>query len=277
MRGSASVSAMLRTIAEGVLIHESDWCQSNSVVVRGRAGALVIDPGIHDFELAEIASDLNAAGDVVLAGFSTHPHWDHMLWHPDFGAAPRLATGLCESTARTRLAGGIDARRFGIPDDVPLELLGRISGLPDGATEVPWDGSVVRILEHRAHAPGHAALVIEDSGVLVAGDMLSDVFIPMLDLMGAADPIEDYLAALRLLEGAASDVSFVIPGHGSVGDSAQLLERIHQDRAYVEAVRNGRDPKDPRAASPKPGWEFVAEVHTRQVDRLAQLRDEAQR
>ena len=48
---------------------------------------------------------------------------------------------------------------------------------------------------------GHAALLIEERGVLVAGDMLSDVLIPLLDLNDTADPIEDYLAALRLLEG----------------------------------------------------------------------------
>jgi hypothetical protein len=39
-----------------------------------------------------------------------------------------------------------------------------------------------------------------------AGDMLSDVVIPMLDLNGTADPIEDCLAALRLLEGVAGGV-----------------------------------------------------------------------
>ena len=50
---------------------------------------------------------------------------------------------------------------------------------------------------------------------LVAGDMLSDILIPMLDLSGSADPIEDYLAALQLLEGVAGDVDVVIPGHGS--------------------------------------------------------------
>jgi hypothetical protein len=40
--------------------------------------------------------------------------------------------------------------------------------------------------------------LIEERGVLVAGDMLSDVLIPMLDFNDTADPIEDYLAALRM-------------------------------------------------------------------------------
>ena len=99
--------------------------------------------------------------------------------------------------------------------------------------------------------------------MLVAGDMLSDVLIPMLDLNGTADPIEDYLAALRLLEGVAGDVDVVVPGHGSVGGAGQVHARIDQDRAYVHALRDGQDPSDPRIGpSAKPGWEWVSDVHT---------------
>ena len=37
------------------------------------------------------------------------------------------------------------------------------------------------IVEHQAHAIGHAAVLLADRGVLLAGDMLSDVLIPLLD------------------------------------------------------------------------------------------------
>src|SRR5581483_6330615 len=104
----------------------------------------------------------------------------------------------------------------------------------------------VRIIEHQAHAPGHAALLIEERGVLVAGDMLSDVLIPMLDLNGTADPIDDYLAALRLFDAVAHDVDLVVPGHGSVGGADQVRARIEQDRGYVHALRDGVVPGDPR-------------------------------
>jgi glyoxylase-like metal-dependent hydrolase (beta-lactamase superfamily II) len=50
--------------------------------------------------------------------------------------------------------------------EVPLDLLGLISGLPAEATQIPWDGPKVRIIEHQAHAPGHAALLIEERGFL---------------------------------------------------------------------------------------------------------------
>jgi glyoxylase-like metal-dependent hydrolase (beta-lactamase superfamily II) len=117
------------------------------------------------------------------------------------------------------------AKAAGIPEQVPLDLLGLITGLPGETARIPWDGPQVRILEHQGHAPGHAALLIAERGVLVAGDMLSDVLIPMLDL-NVADPVEDYLAALRLLEGVAGDVDVLVPGHGSIGGADQVHTRL---------------------------------------------------
>lgn len=260
---------MLNKVADGVLVHESEWCQSNAVVVEGDAGVLLVDPGIHGSELESIGTDVAGRGGAIVAGFATHPHWDHMLWHESFGDAPRFGTATAAAWARERLSGGIDAKRFGIPDDTPLDLMGKLTDLPVGAAEVPWDGPTVRVLEHQAHAPGHAALLVVDARVLVAGDMLSDVFIPMLNLMGADDPIADYLAALDLFEGTAGSVDIVIPGHGSVGGAAELRRRLDQDRAYVEALRAGRTASDARIDSPKPGWEFVREVHDRQVASLS--------
>jgi glyoxylase-like metal-dependent hydrolase (beta-lactamase superfamily II) len=136
--------------------------------------------------------------------------------------------------------------------------------------QIPWDGPHVRIAGHQAHAPGHAALLIEERGVLVAGDMLSDVLIPLLDLNGTADPIENYLAALRLLEGAAGDADVLVPGHGSIGGADQVHARIDQDRAYVHALRDAHAPSDPRIGpSAKDGWDWVAGVHEGQLQRLA--------
>ena len=100
--------------------------------------------------------------------------------------------------------------------------------------------------------------------------MLSDVLIPMLDLNDTADPIEDYLAALRLLEGVAGDVDVLVPGHGSIGGADQVHARIDQDRAYVHALRDAHVPGDPRIGpSAKDGWDWVADVHARQLQRLA--------
>jgi glyoxylase-like metal-dependent hydrolase (beta-lactamase superfamily II) len=268
---------VLRQVAEGVLIHESEFCQSNAVVVQGRAGVLLIDPGVLGQEMAELADDLRELGQPVVAGFSTHPHWDHLLWHPRLGEALRHGTARCAATVRDQLSDPGSKARIAaqlIPADitgqVSLDLLGLITGLPAETAQVPWDGPRVQIIEHQAHAKGHAALLIGERGVLVAGDMLSDVLMPMLDLNGAADPVEDYLAALRLLEDAAGDAGFLVPGHGSVGEAGEVRARIDQDRAYVHAVRDGQVPDDPRIGpSAREGWDWVVGVHARQLQRLA--------
>ena len=262
---------MLTQVAEGVLVHQSTFVQTNTVVVSGRDGVLLIDPGLQEGELTCLADDLAGMGQTVVAGFSTHPHWDHLLWHTRLGPAPRYGTARCAATARELLADPDAKTRIAehLPQDagvVPLDLLGLVTGLPDGVAHLPWEGPRIRIVEHRAHAPGHAALVIEERGVLVAGDMLSDVLVPMLDLGGSADPIGDHLAALRLLDEVAVDV--VIPGHGSAGETRV---RIDQDRAYVEALRDGVVVSDPRIGpSARPGWEWVSDVHEGQLQRLGQ-------
>ena len=268
---------MLKQAAEGVLVHESEFIQSNAVVVQGRAGVLLIDPGMTGTEMATIANDLSDVGQPVVAGFATHPHWDHVLWHARFGEAPRYGTARCAASIGELLSSADWKAHLAevLPpecaEDVPLDdLFGRITGLLAGTAQIPWDGPTVRILEHQAHAPGHAALFIEERGVLVAGDMLSDVLVPMLDL-DAAGPIEDYLEALRLLEGVADDVDVLIPGHGSIGGADQAHARIEQDRAYVQALRDGGVPDDPRIGpTAKPGWEWVSDVHGGQAPRLAQ-------
>ncbi|MGW8889742.1 MBL fold metallo-hydrolase [Streptomyces sp. NPDC055749] len=264
---------MLKQVAEGVLIHQSELLENNTVVVQGRDGVLLVDAGITGAEMTCLANDLRGLGRPVAAGFSTHPDWDHVLWHADLGNAPRYGTARCadfmqdvlsNADWKVSVAEGLPPE---IAEDTPLDLYGLITGLPAETVQLPWDGPKVRIIEHPAHAPGHAALLIEERRVLIAGDMLSDVFVPMLD--DTDNPIEDYLVGLRLLEGVADDVDVLIPGHGSVARNDEVRARIKLDRAYVEDLRDARVSSDPRVVSPKPGWEWASDIHEGQARDLA--------
>ena len=267
---------MLREIADGVWMHDSECIQSNTVVVQGAEGVLLIDPGLTNAELVCLTDDLRQLGQPVVAGFATHPDWDHVLWHASLGDAPRYGTARCAASLVGVLARPdweADVAE-GLPEevagDVPMALFGQITGLPEGADRVPWNGPSVRIIEHNGHSPGHAALLIEQSRVLVAGDMLSDVLVPMLDLHRATEPVADYLAALDLLQGLEADVDIVVPGHGWVGGAGELRARVEQDRAYVEALRDHRESGDPRIGpDAKPGWEWVVYIDEGQRARLA--------
>ncbi len=131
-------------------------------------------------------------------------------------------------------------------EQVPLDLLDAVTGLAADAERIPWDGPEIRTIEHQAHAPGHAALLIGERGVLVAGDLVSDILIPLLDFNDATDPVTEYHTALGLIESVVGDVEFVVPGHGSVCAAGQARARIEQDRAYVNALRDGVELSDSR-------------------------------
>jgi glyoxylase-like metal-dependent hydrolase (beta-lactamase superfamily II) len=269
---------MLNRVAEGVLTHQSELLENNAVVVQGQNGVLLVDPGLTESEMACLASDLRELGQGVVAGFATHPDWDHVLWHPDLGDAPRYGTARCAAVMqefrsdpdwRSHAAEGLPPE---IIDETPLDLFGLITALPAGTTEIPWEGPRVQVVELPAHAPGHAALLIEERRVLVAGDMLSDVLVPNLDVLNDTnDPIEEYLVGLQRLEEVADRVDAVVPGHGSVGGADELRARIELDRAYVRALREGRVPSDRRVGeTAKPGWEWTSDISAEQVQRLSE-------
>ena len=80
---------------------------------------------------------------------------------------------------------------------IPLELVGLLTPLPADGGSMPGE-----ILEHHAHAIGHAAVLLANRGVLLAGDMLSDVLIPLLDPR-RPDQFGAYETALHRLGEAA--------------------------------------------------------------------------
>lgn len=230
---------MLNEVADGVWVRQSEWVWTNSIVVRGDDGLIVIDPGINGSELEELADDLDRLDSPVVAGFSTHPHWDHLLWHPRFGDVPRYATA---ANARLAAEAGERARQLAAEEasGVPLELVAQITPLPVDGGPVPGE-----IIEHRAHAVGHAAILLADRRVLIAGDMLSDVLIPLFDPR-QDDQLGAYETALDRLSEAVGQVDVVVPGHGAVAEGPEPAARFAADRAYIEALRRGEEPVDAR-------------------------------
>jgi len=230
---------MLTEVADGVWVRQSEWVWTNSIVVRGGDGLIVVDPGIHGAELDALADEVERLGIPVVAGFHTHPHFDHLLWHSGFGDVPRYATAACaglatEARERAREMAAAEAT------DVPLDLVAIVTPLPADGGPVPGE-----LIEHQAHAIGHAAILLADRRALIAGDMLSDLVIPLFDFR-QDDQVGAYEAALDRLEEATAQVDVVIPGHGSVAEGPEIAARLAADRAYVDALRRGEEPVDAR-------------------------------
>jgi glyoxylase-like metal-dependent hydrolase (beta-lactamase superfamily II) len=230
---------MLNQVAEGVWVRQSQWVWSNAVVVRGDEGLVVVDPGIDGSDLSELADDVHGLGLPVVAGFCTHPHWDHLLWHSRLGDVPRYATAAAAQSA-SEVRERAQTMAAQTATGIPLELIGLLNPLPADGGPIPGE-----IIEHRAHCIGHAAVLLADRGVLIAGDMLSDVLIPLLDPRQSAQ-LDAYEKALDRLGAAADHVDVVVPGHGAVAEGAEVAARLAADRAYIDALRRAEDPVDAR-------------------------------
>jgi glyoxylase-like metal-dependent hydrolase (beta-lactamase superfamily II) len=230
---------VLTEVADGVWVRQSSWVWSNAVVVRGDDGLVLVDPGIAGADLEELADEVDRLGIPVVAGFSTHLHWDHLLWHPRFGDVPRYAL-----PASAQAVGAVRERARAMAAEsapgIPLELVGLLTPLPPDGGPLPGE-----LVPHDAHAIGHAALLLADRGVLVAGDMLSDVLIPMLDPRRPGQ-VDAYRVALDRLGEAARHVDVLVPGHGAVARGAEVAARLAADHAYVDALGQGEEPVDAR-------------------------------
>jgi hydroxyacylglutathione hydrolase len=213
-----------------------------STVVVGAAGkCLIIDPGVTVAETTALAAELAERGLTPAAAWSTHPHWDHVLWCRELGDAPRYAAPAAVQAAETERAGMIEEMQDSAPGH-DLELFGQLTALD--AAAIRWDGPAAKLIVHDGHAPGHGAVFLPEAGVLVAGDMCSDVEIPLLDT-AAEDAFGDYRAGLAALA-AVAGVRLVVPGHGHVGDADEFRRRLAADSGYLDALALRQPFGDPR-------------------------------
>ena len=257
---------MLREVAPNVLVATSDMYMLNTTVVTAGSRCLLIDPGLLPGELHSLDTELAAHGLVVEAGFATHPHWDHVLWSSELGDAPRYASRLCVDTLNLNRESMLEEPLRGAGAkwyaQWETDVTGRLTAMPDD-NRFTWSGPAAETVIHNAHALGHCALYFREHGVLVAGDMLSDIEVPGLD-WDQDEQLNEYGDALSRLA-ALDGVRFVIPGHGRVGDGAAFLSRAAADLAYLEALAGLRQFGDPRLQ----GWPPMDQQHQANLDGLA--------
>jgi hydroxyacylglutathione hydrolase len=246
-------------IAPGVFVATADtYTTTTTIVVGADGGCLLIDPAVTVADLAALAGWLAERRLRPVAGWSTHPHWDHLLWSAGLGQAPRYATPRAVAVAARELPGLITGVGEGAPGH-DLTLFARVEPLLD--REIEWPGPRAFVYAHDAHAPGHGAVLLPDTGVLIAGDMLSDIEIPLLDLE-SADPFGGYRQGLELLAGVPG-AQLVVPGHGHVGDQTEFRRRVAADRAYLDATEAGAAIAD---ADPRLTEDWLKADHTRHCE-----------
>ncbi len=204
----------------------------------GPAGeSFLIDSPVLPDELELLPSVLEQARFPPLSGLlATHADWDHLLGPLAF---PGAVLGCAESSAR-RLAAEPGAAQRELRDFDEGLYLERPRPLALGAPQaLPVPGHLeIGDQEMELHpADGHTAdgmaVWAPWAGVLVAGDYLSSIEIPMISPGGGRAA---YLATLEGLRSLVELAEHVVPGHGPILGSAEALEILRQDVAYLEEL-----------------------------------------
>jgi len=231
-----------------VVVSISRAYQTTCTLVRSGAEAFVIDSPVFPDELEVLPAIAQQAAFPVAGALATHADWDHLLARYAFPEAP---LGCAETTAARLVARPGEAQRElrDFDDEHYVERPGPLS-LP-GAQSLPVPGHCgIGEMELELHpADGHTedgmAVWIPWARVLVAGDYLSPVEIPMVSETGSATA---YLATLDRLEPLVEQADHVVPGHGQPIDGTRAAAILREDRAYVHGLlERGAEAKLPLA------------------------------
>jgi glyoxylase-like metal-dependent hydrolase (beta-lactamase superfamily II) len=230
----------MQKIADGVYTRQSRYWQTNTGIIESPSGAVLVDPGVFPDELDELAQDLNARNLEVISGITTHEHWDHILWAAGLGSAvPRYASDTSAAWAeenRNQISLWLESEEAAHGVQWERELVARLTPVRHGQSLL--DELNAEFLALPGHTIGHCGLWLPDPGVLFVGDMISDIDPPSLS-SGDPQEIESYFDTLSRIEDLLNQADVVVPGHGTVCDSAEGLRRLELDRTYLTSLIKG--------------------------------------
>jgi glyoxylase-like metal-dependent hydrolase (beta-lactamase superfamily II) len=225
---------------DAIVVTSLLW-RTTATALRAGEEAMLLDAPYFPDELELLPTVLSQAGFSVDALLATHGDFDHLLGRLAF---PSLPLGVAESTAlRLRAAPGQAQRELRDADAEhyaarprPLSL-GSVQSLPvPGRLDLGEEE--LELHPTAGHVPDGMAVLAPWLGVLVVGDYLSDVEIPLL---GSGGDVGEYRATLARLAPLVERSETVVPGHGSPHERPRALELLDEDAAYLDALERGDD------------------------------------
>jgi glyoxylase-like metal-dependent hydrolase (beta-lactamase superfamily II) len=229
----------------------------NIVVLPGKDGKLLVDSGFSTSKLQITAALAAISGDSLRRLINTHWHFDHT----DGNEWMHQAGATITSDKRTR-------KRMSVQSAIPMFNL----VLPPSPNEaLPTDVFPKdRTLEHnretihlKSYAPAHTdtdiSIHFAKANVLHAGDTWFNGFYPFIDYDSGGN-IKGMIAAAKVNLSLSDGETMIVPGHGPLGNRAQVSEFHDMLVAILDKVaalkKAGRSEEEAVAA--KPTAEFDA-------------------
>ena len=213
--------------------------QTTATAVRAGQEAMLVDSPYFPEEIELLPTVLAQAGFTPSALLATHADFDHLLGRLAF---PTLALGVAESTARRlrerpgeahRELRDADAEHY-VTRPRPLSL-GGVEALPVPG-RLGLGEQELELHPAEGHTRDGMAVFAPWLGVLVCGDYLSGVEIPML---GPGGSLDAYRATLARLAPLVERAETVVPGHGAPASRAAAVRLLDEDVDYLDALERG--------------------------------------
>jgi glyoxylase-like metal-dependent hydrolase (beta-lactamase superfamily II) len=229
------------SVHRDALVVTSLMWQTNAIALRAGGEAMLIDSPYFPEELELLSGLLGQGGFEIDALLATHADFDHLLGRFAF---PALALGVGESTMeRLRREPGAAQRDLRSWDgelfvERPSPLgLGQVQALPvPGHLEL--GDQELELHPADGHTADGTAVLARFCRVLVCGDYLSPVEIPVVDAGGS---LEAYRATLARLAPLLDAADTVVPGHGSAQGRDAALRILDEDAGYLDALGRGEE------------------------------------
>ncbi|MDO6692187.1 MBL fold metallo-hydrolase [Aliiglaciecola sp. 3_MG-2023] len=208
----------------------------NIGVSAGDDGLLIIDD-----QYEPMAEKISAALDSILKDklryvINTHYHGDHTGSNA-YMKEVKDATIFAHDNVRIRLLDKEEHKHSELP----------VVTYSQGVT-FHFNGDTLKVMHlSNAHTDGDSVVMFEKANILHTGDLFFNGLFPYIDI-DSGGSVKGYIAGVEKLISMINDDTKIIPGHGPLGNKAQLQEfvdMIKQTSAQVKQLKiNGLPVED---------------------------------
>jgi glyoxylase-like metal-dependent hydrolase (beta-lactamase superfamily II) len=228
----------------------------NIAVLTGDDGKLLIDAGIAVSRPQITAALASLGAEPIRHLINTHWHFDHADGNAWIHAAG--ATILAHENTRNRLLATQYVEDW--KTDFPPPVSGAIPTdvFADARTVHLNDTTIALKYYGPAHTDCDISVFFTEADVLHTGDIFWNGFYPFIDY-STGGSIDGTIRAADASLAVATDTTIIVPGHGTIGDKAQL--NVYRDmlvaiRDNVAALKKqGRTLDDIVAAKPTAAYD----------------------
>jgi hydroxyacylglutathione hydrolase len=240
---------MIQYRAPHLTVFQSALYQTTSTVLETDDLVLVVDPNWLAEEVYEIQTHVNKnRGQRPVYLLFTHSDWDHIIGYNAFPDAICVGTReLQDSPKRVRKVEQInefDSQNY-IVRNYPIEFPNLDIMIEHDGQQLKVGNTTLTFYKSPGHTDDGMFTIVEEMGIFIAGDYLSNVEYPFIYHNSHA-----YETTMHKVDEilAKHPIHLLIPGHGSVTTDVQEIQKRKQDSLdYILQMREAIQANDEAA------------------------------